>query len=132
MKTLNNKSKDSKTQFQIQFEIEDKETQLKQTLKFAHTKHSLSRSDQRGISKSKISVALEYGTTFFKQGFIYHVLGEKNIPDSLQKEKKQYKNTVVVVSGDSNQVITCYRSSNSIKNLKHKSKELYQNYNNVA
>jgi hypothetical protein len=76
MKTFHNKIQNSKTQFQIQFEIEDEKTQLKQTLKFAHTKHSLCRSDQRGISKSKISVALEYGTTFFKQGFIYHVFGE--------------------------------------------------------
>lgn len=132
MKTIITKNQDSNKQFQIQFEIEDEKTQFKQTLKFAHTKHSLCRSDQRGISKSKISVALEYGTTFFKQGFIYHVLGEKNIPDSLKKEKNHYKNTVVVVSGDSNQVITCYRSNNPIKNIKHKSKEFYQNYNNVA
>ena len=38
MKTFNNKIQNSKIQFQIQFEIEDEKTQLKQTLKFAHTK----------------------------------------------------------------------------------------------
>lgn len=33
-------------------------------------------------------------------------------------------NTVVIVSGDSNQIITCYRSKNPFKNIKTKSKIL--------
>lgn len=132
MKTRNYQNQEIKKQLEIQFEVEDEKTSLIQILKFQHTKHSLFRSDQRGISKSKISLTLEYGTTFFKQGFIYYVLGEKNIPQSMNRDKSHLKNTVVIVSGDSNQVITCYRSKSPLKKIKHKSKELYKNFENVA
>lgn len=132
MKTKNYQKPETKNQFEIQFEVEDEKTHQIQILKFEHTNHSHLRSDQRGISKSMISLTLEYGMTFFKQGFIYYVLGEKDIPKYLNRDKSHFKNTVVVVSGDSNQVITCYRSSNPLKNIKQKSKELYKNYKNVA
>jgi hypothetical protein len=132
MKKENYQIPDTKNQLKIQFEVEDEKTNKIQILKFEHTNHSLYRSDQRGISKSKISITLEYGTTFFKQGFIYYVLSKKDIPNFLMRDKSHLKNTVVIVSGDTNQVITCYRSSNPLKKMKHKSKELYKNYKNVA
>ena len=132
MKTKNYQKVEAKDQFEIHFEVEDEKTKQTQIVKFEHTKHSHFRSDQRGISKSKLSLTLEYGTTFFKQGFIYYVLSEKDIPEFLIKDKSHLKNTVVVISGDSNRVITCYRSSNPLKHMKHKSKKMYRNYKNVA
>jgi hypothetical protein len=132
MKTENYQIPDTKNPLKIQFEVEDEKTNKIQILKFEHTNHSLYRSDQRGISKSKISITLEYGTTFFKQGIIYYILSKKDIPNFLTKDKSHLKNTVVIVSGDSNQVLTCYRSSNPLKNMKHKSKEFYKNYKKVA
>lgn len=97
-------------------------------LVFEHTKHSYLRSRQRGFSKQKIAAALQYGESIYKQGLIYFVLGENNIPDSLFMHKELLKNTVVIVSGDSNQVITCYRSANPFKNIRTKSKRLSKRF----
>jgi hypothetical protein len=95
---------------------------------FKHTSHSFLKASQRGISSKKLNAALQYGETIYKQGLIYFILGENNIPDSLIKEKDKLKNTVVVVAGDSNKVITCYRSANPFRNIKHKSKRVFNNY----
>jgi len=119
-------------QSDIHFELLDEKTNEIQELNFKHTNHSIIRSSQRGIDFAKISIALTYGQSYFKQGLNYFVLGEKDIPDFLSKEKSHYKNIVVVVAGDSNQVITCYKSKNPIKFIKHKSKELYKNYKLIA
>jgi hypothetical protein len=127
METINKHHPVSNYQREILFKVEDKKTHHMQIMKFEHTKHSLIRSSQRGIGNSKISLALVYGQAYFKQGFNYYVLGEKDIPEYLSKEKSHLKNIVVVVSGDSNQVITSYKSSNPFKHVRIKSKELYKN-----
>ena len=97
-----------------------------------HSKHSFRRACQRSLSQEKITTALHYGEVIYKQGMLFYILGEKNIPSVLNNKKGQLRNTVVIVSGDSNQVITCYRSSNPFKNIKRKSKRLVKNYNNAA
>jgi hypothetical protein len=91
---------------------------------FTHTLHSFKRSSQRGIDSNKIIVTLEYGEVFYKQGLIWYVLGTKCIPPHLEHKKNQLMNTVVIVSGNSNQIITCYRCTNPFKNIKTKSKTL--------
>lgn len=91
---------------------------------FSHTQHSNKRSCQRGINKDKIIIALVYGKATFKQGLLYYVLGEKDIPAHLQQEKNKFMNIVVIVSGDSNEIVTCYRSKNAVKNIKLKPKVL--------
>lgn len=83
------------------------------------------------FSYDKIIIALEYGNTTFKQGLLYYVLGEKDIPAHLQHHKNKFMNTVVIVSGDSNVIVTCYRSKNAVKNIKLKPKEL-RKYLNCA
>lgn len=95
---------------------------------FEHTEHSYLRARQRGFNYQKIVAALQYGENVYKQGLIYFILGENNIPDSLCKQKEHLKNTVVIVSGDTNQIITCYRSANPFKNIRTKSEKLYKKY----
>jgi hypothetical protein len=75
--------------------------------KFEHTHHSIHRANQRGVNDLQISTALQYGEVIRKQGLIYYILGEYNIPASLIKEKSKLKNIIVIVAGDSNHVITC-------------------------
>jgi len=127
MRTFNHQAQVSNYQHEIQFEIEDKKTHQIQIMKFEHTEHSFIRSCQRGLGQSKIALALEYGQTYFKQGLNFYVLGEKDIPEYMDKEKSHLKNIVVIVAGDSNQVITSYKSNNPFKRVKNKSKELYKN-----
>ncbi|MFD3409044.1 hypothetical protein SKC37_10275 [Aquirufa sp. HETE-83D] len=110
--------------FEIQYRVEDESSNQGLDFLFSHTHHSFTRSSQRGINSDKIIVALEFGEVFYSQGLQWCVLGEKNIPTYLKHKKNQLMNTVVIVSGDSNQVITCYRCTKPFKNIKTKSKIL--------
>lgn len=127
MKTTAFQNNTEDNQLAIQVAILDDKTNKEHVLEFKHTQHSHSRSSQRGICNSKIAFTIEHGKAFFKQGFVYYVLGEKNIPKLYTLEKSHIINTVVIVCGDSNQVVTCYRSKNPIKHIKHKSKMLFKN-----
>lgn len=113
-------------QMQIEFKVIDEDSRRPFSMQFLHTKHSIRRSAQRGIGNSKIAVALKYGDNFFKQGFIYYVLSQHNIPDFLKKDSKKLLNTVVVVSEKTNELVTCYRSINPFKHIKRKPKTLYK------
>lgn len=119
-------------QLEIAFRVVDKTSSKYIDFNFRHTQHSFLRAAQRGINQRKIKAALQYGESIYKQGLIYFILGECNIPDTLIKEKEKLKNTVVVVSGKSNEVITCYRSANPFKYIKHKSKKLCKYYSHAA
>lgn len=125
---------DSKVRYQLKIDLhlEDEMNAEFIDFEFKYTQHSFLRSSQRGINSGKIKAALQYGENIYKQGLIYFILGENNIPDSLCKEKDKLKNTVVVVSGNSNEVITCYRSSNPFKKIKLKSKRLVTWHSNAA
>ena len=100
----------------------DKKTGGIEYFKFTHTLHSFIRSSQRGISDFKLASAILYGEPFYKQGLIYYVLGENRIPNQLQIQKSKVKNTIVIVDGDSDTVLTCYRSKDPFKHIKRKSK----------
>ncbi|OYU56708.1 MAG: hypothetical protein CFE25_05640 [Chitinophagaceae bacterium BSSC1] len=105
----------------------DDKTGSVEVFTFNHTHHSLIRSAQRGINDRKLAIAILYGEPFYKQGLIYYVLGEDRIPEILSKEKEKLRNTVVVVDGDSDTVITCYRSKDPYKHIRVKSKSLFIN-----
>jgi hypothetical protein len=110
--------------FEIQYRVEDESSNQGLDFLFSHTQHSFTRSSQRGINSEKIIITLEFGEVFYSQGLQWYVLGEKNIPTYLKHKKNQLINTVVIVSGDTNQVITCYRCTKPFKNIKTKSKIL--------
>ena len=117
--------------FDIRYSVYENDLRESLDFNFIHTSHSNKRSCQRGVNTDKIIIALEYGNTTFKQGLLYYVLGEKDIPAHLQHHKNKFMNTVVIVSGDSNEIVTCYRSKNAVKNIKLKPKEL-RKYLNCA
>jgi hypothetical protein len=118
--------------FQIAFKSEFDNSLSPVEFTFEHTKHSYLRACQRGFNRQKIVAALTYGENVYKQGLIYFILGENNIPEVLSKQKNYLKNTVVIVSGKSNQIITCYRSANPFKNIRTKSEKLCKKYKYAA
>lgn len=117
---------------QIAFKVDFDKSLSPIEFEFEHTEHSYLRACQRGFTYRKIAAALQYGESIYKQGLIYFVLGENNIPDSLSKLKDKLKNTVVIVAGDSNKVITCYRTTNPFKYIRVKSERLCKKYNHAA
>ena len=112
----------------VKYKMEEKTETAYVEQVFRHTCHSFIKASQRGILGDKMITTLEYGETFFKQGYIFYVLGEHNIPDHLKKNSKKLQNTVVILAADSNRVITCYRSKNAFKNIKLKPKYLCKDY----
>lgn len=89
------------------------------------SQHSEERSIKRSISEQAIKIALIYGDTFYKQGLVYYVMGEKNVPELVHPQvRKKCKNLVVIASGDDHTVITMYRSKNPFRHIKSKPKRL--------
>ena len=110
------KMSDSRVKKQVEFE-------------YHHSLHSQQRSKQRGIDKDKLSIALSYGNAYYKQGYIFYVLGEDQIPEYLTAKKSKYVNTVVVTDSESDRIITCYRCKEPHRHIKKKSKIYFKNYN---
>jgi len=94
-----------------------------QLIDLTHTNHSRKRASQRGITLESIKLAMFFSESFFKQSEIFHVVKDSLIPENLsEKLKKKIKNLVVIVSGNSNEIITCYRNKGALKTVKVKSK----------
>lgn len=87
--------------------------------------HSKVRSQQRGISKDLLFLALDYSMAIFKQGLIFFAVIDKLIPDNIDHHVREKLNKlVVVVSLESNEIVTCYRTNNGIHHINRKSKRL--------
>jgi hypothetical protein len=110
--------------FQIPVPFWDPDTDMVETIMLQHTVHSRSRAAQRCIDHQRIDTVMVYGETVYKQGLVFMYLGKDQVPDHLARDRDKYANTVVVLSGDSNQVITCYRCPNPAKHLRRKQKNL--------
>jgi hypothetical protein len=124
MKTVNENGvmKTSK----VTWEVKDKKLNKSETLSFNHSQHSFRRANERNIRSKNIADVIEYGKAFFKQGMVFYVLGEQQLPDAKIQHKSQ--NMVIVVAGDSNTILTCYRSDNPFKHVKKKQKNLAAKY----
>lgn len=109
--------------------VKDEDLNKSEILSFRHSQHSFERASQRDINDRNIALVIEYGTEFFKQGLIFYALGENNLPAGMKNRlAKKSMNIVVVVAGDSNTILTCYRSKNPLKHLKKKQKNLAPDY----
>jgi hypothetical protein len=87
--------------------------------------HSQVRSQQRGISYDILNLALDYSEAIFKQGLIFFAVIQRLLPENMDHHlKEKLNNMVVVVSPESNEIVTCYRSENGIHHIKRKLKRL--------
>jgi hypothetical protein len=92
-----------------------------------HSKHSKRRARQRAITEGHIQAALNYSEGFFKQGMIFHVVKSKLIPETFDPSLRQrIQNLVIVIAGDSNKIITCYKADKPMSWIKKKPKELHK------
>ncbi|RYY50600.1 MAG: hypothetical protein EOO06_03330 [Chitinophagaceae bacterium] len=106
--------------FQIPVPVVDPRTKETIVFAFSHSRHSLVRAAQRGLREQKIAAALAYGVPYSKQGLVFYVLGEDQIPESLARQKDKLVNTVVVTDSNSDLVITCYRCSDPHRHIRRK------------
>ncbi|MBF8149268.1 hypothetical protein ITJ86_05135 [Winogradskyella sp. F6397] len=116
----------------LTWEVRDEDLNISENLTFIHSRHSFKRANKRNINNTCIALTIEYGIAFFKQGLIFYVLGDK-VPDIIRKKLgKGNLNLIVVVSGNSNIILTCYRSKNPFKHIKKKQKNLAKQFDFAA
>jgi hypothetical protein len=87
--------------------------------------HSRQRSQQRGISKDLIYLAMDYSAPIFKQGLIFYAVTERLLPANMDHHlREKLNNLVVVFSPESNEVVTCYKAPKGMHRIKRKTKRL--------
>jgi len=99
----------------------------KEHILFNYSNHSISRAAQRGIQTPSIETIIQEGKTIHKQGYKFLFMTVKELRYHAPAEQKKLKNLVVVMAGDSNTVVTCYKNKDAIGNIKRKSKRLLKN-----
>lgn len=110
------------TASQIFIDVFDYKNSRRGSYNVSHSRHSKQRSCQRGISDLLIAMAIHYGKLTKKQGLEYYTLGDRSIPPILAREK--VRNLVVIMSGDTNQIVTCYRTNDASRRIARKRKYL--------
>jgi len=105
---------------------------LKKTLgifKLGITDHVDSRMAKRAIRKEAVSIALLHGEQFCKQGLVFHVMGENNVPQHLHPQvQKKCRNLIVVTDENSGVIITSYRNDEPMRYIKKKGKRRETGY----
>jgi hypothetical protein len=84
--------------------------------------HSRKRMAQRGLCQETIQLVLKYGRVIHKQGLKFLYITKRMAQDD--PELAQATDLMVVVSGVSGVVLTCYRSPKAIRRVKKKPKRL--------
>lgn len=91
-----------------------------------HTRHSTKRCQQRGVTEQMIDDTIHFGEMIRKQGLRYFIMTKKCLSYFHQKQyNERVQNTVVILNPD-NSILTVYKNSKALKNIKKKSKELYR------
>jgi len=98
---------------------------MKQSHEYSYTDHARIRICQRGITTEEIQSIVESGTCVLKQGLRFYYGGSK-LADKFHEQglSDSSRNLVVVMDGEENVVITCYKNENGVRHIRKKSKRL--------
>ena len=88
--------------------------------------HSIKRSQQRGVTEQMIEDTIHLGEMIRKQGLRFFIMTEGCLSYLHEKQyNERLKNMVVVLTSD-NVILTVYKNSKAMKNIKRKSKTYYR------
>lgn len=93
------------------------------TVAITHSRHSLMRAAQRGVSDEVIRLVVQYGRKVRKQGLQYYFGATRDFPDTLDHKLVERCNDVVVIL-KANDIVTCYKNPKGLRNIKKKRKRL--------
>lgn len=79
--------------------------------------HAGKRMAQRNLSLEDIDFVLDHGQRLHKAGAVFFFLGKCDIPDVWRRRFERLEGTMLVLSNESNTLITVYR--NRQKGLRH-------------
>ena len=89
-----------------------------------YSKHADIRVSQRGVSKRTIRTLVRNGDVIRKQGLRYYYMTNNELKYFDKELQGEMRNLVVLMAGDSDTVITCYKNEKALKRIKLKSKRL--------
>jgi hypothetical protein len=90
---------------------------LKQSV--THSRHSLRRAAQRGVSDEVISLVIRYGRLVQKQGLKYYFGASRDFPAHVDHRLVEKANNQVVILRGAN-IITCYKNARGLKRIRKK------------
>ena len=90
------------------------------------TQHAQKRCAQRGICPDHLGYAVRYGKCLHRQGYLFFILRNKDIPSKIEPHARgRIKNLVVVTrSATPDVVVTAYRNARALKHIKRKTQTL--------
>ena len=92
----------------------------------SYSNHAKRRMAQRAVTKDHVKIVLQHAKKIYRQGLIFHVMRDKDMPKTIgPKQRGRLKKLVVVTSSDGIfTVITVYRATGALKKIRCKSKVL--------
>lgn len=94
-----------------------------ETFELQHTDHSQKRSAQRGIGAEEIALTVAFGKSVRKQQLIFHIMGQKDIPDGINAQlQRKLSRLVVITKADGQELVTCYRNDKHNRHIRKKQK----------
>ena len=93
--------------------------------------HSIKRCQQRAVSNWAIEQAILHGEKIYKQGFTFFCLKRKIVIKNYEPQLHNQLFDLVVLISEDNTIITAYKDTDAIANIKRKPKRLAKRKNTM-
>lgn len=93
--------------------------------------HSIKRCQQRAVSNWAIEQAILRGEKIYKQGFTFFCLKRKIVINNYEPQLHNQLFDLVVLISEDNTIITAYKDTDAISNIKRKPKRLAKRKNTM-
>lgn len=87
--------------------------------------HAIRRMSQRGLTHEMVLLAIQYGRSYHRQGFVFFCVASRDIEGKMLPTLVDRIKNVVVVYKDG-EVVTTYRNTDSFSKVRKKSKRLFR------
>jgi hypothetical protein len=94
--------------------------------------HSIKRCQQRAVSNWAIEQAILRGEKIYKQGFTFFCLKRKIVINNYEPQLHNQLCDLVVLISEDNTIITAYKDTDAIANIKRKPKRLAKRKNTMT
>lgn len=88
------------------------------------TTHAQNRCQQRAISAWDVDQVLNFGNAIYKQGMRFMFIPKKEIRTFYNPENQTSLEDLMILVAADGAIITAYRNTDAVKNVKRKSKRL--------
>jgi hypothetical protein len=88
------------------------------------TTHAQNRCQQRAISAWDVDQVFHFGNAIYKQGMRFMFIPKKDIRTFYEPDSQSSLEDLMILVADDGAIITAYRNTDAVKDVKRKSKRL--------